>query len=235
MIASKTPLSGACRTRRVRPAAFTLIELLTVIAIIGILAAILLPVVGKVRRTASSAQCASHMRQVGLAVQLYAEDNRGHLPTPGPGGSNIDDFHSGQGPWFNREQQRLQNHIGRYLGSPTATTWSTSQMDYDANFAWSAFTSLSQPGGASIVLNRKVRVRGSDTEISPWKRIAPSTYRGRKLDDIEERSRQVVFTEVDQRNTNAGWKNLCPPEPVHGAYRNSLYFDWHVAKVPLNG
>ncbi len=59
---------------------FTLIELLTVIAIIGILAAILIPVIGKVRKTARLAQCKSNMRQVAQGFFLYANDNKMLLP-----------------------------------------------------------------------------------------------------------------------------------------------------------
>jgi len=60
--------------------AFTLIELLTVIAIIGILAAIIIPTVGKVKESAKTSQCISNLRQVALALQLCANDNRGYLP-----------------------------------------------------------------------------------------------------------------------------------------------------------
>jgi prepilin-type N-terminal cleavage/methylation domain-containing protein len=60
--------------------AFTLIELLTVIAIIGILAAILIPTVGAVRRTAIKAQCASNLHQMGAALTLYRNDSRDTLP-----------------------------------------------------------------------------------------------------------------------------------------------------------
>jgi prepilin-type N-terminal cleavage/methylation domain-containing protein len=59
---------------------FTLIELLTVIAIIGILAAILIPVVGKVRAQAKASTCLTNMRQVGLAFGMYSDDNKGVLP-----------------------------------------------------------------------------------------------------------------------------------------------------------
>jgi prepilin-type N-terminal cleavage/methylation domain-containing protein/prepilin-type processing-associated H-X9-DG protein len=60
--------------------AFTLIELLTVIAIIGILAAILIPTVGKVRTAARKVQCVSNQRQLALGVLAYAYDNKGRLP-----------------------------------------------------------------------------------------------------------------------------------------------------------
>jgi prepilin-type N-terminal cleavage/methylation domain-containing protein/prepilin-type processing-associated H-X9-DG protein len=65
-----------------RRQAFTLIELLTVIAIIGILAAILIPVVGSVRESARTAQCASNLRQIGNGIALYAMDNQGNAPPP---------------------------------------------------------------------------------------------------------------------------------------------------------
>jgi prepilin-type processing-associated H-X9-DG protein/prepilin-type N-terminal cleavage/methylation domain-containing protein len=71
------------RPKTQRPAAataFTLIELLTVIAIIGILAAILIPVVGRVRESARSSACVSNVRQISTAFSLYAADNGGLIP-----------------------------------------------------------------------------------------------------------------------------------------------------------
>ncbi|RRK01055.1 prepilin-type N-terminal cleavage/methylation domain-containing protein [Opitutaceae bacterium TAV4] len=60
--------------------AFTLIELLTVIAIIGILAAIIIPVTGRVRQSADTARCGSQLRQIAMAGIHYGNDNRDLLP-----------------------------------------------------------------------------------------------------------------------------------------------------------
>lgn len=70
-----------CSYRR-RAAAFTLIELLTVIAIIGILAALIFPTVGKVRETAQRTVDANNLREIVKAAQIYAADNNDRLPNP---------------------------------------------------------------------------------------------------------------------------------------------------------
>ncbi len=67
-----------------RPTAFTLIELLVVIAIIAILAALLLPALARSKSKARDIACVSNLKQLGIAVRMYADENEGKLPLAEP-------------------------------------------------------------------------------------------------------------------------------------------------------
>src|SRR4051812_17311337 len=94
-------------------AAFSLIELLVVIAIIAILAALLLPVLSSAKQKAHQTQCANNLKQLGMAITLYADDNTDHLPGP---------LWQGLYDTYDTDTKRMPFYIATYLGLPGPST-----------------------------------------------------------------------------------------------------------------
>jgi len=89
---------------------FTLIELLMVSAVIGVLAAMLLPALARAREEGRSTQCAGNLRQWGVAYRMYADDNDDFLPRRGQGVQVLAQIDR-PSDWFNA--------VPVYLGLPT--------------------------------------------------------------------------------------------------------------------
>lgn len=95
----------ACPAFRVSSTAFTLIELLVVIGIIATLAALLLPVLSRAKESGRATACLSNLRQIGLALQLYAGDYRNRLPY-------MSDIYPGKPHTYPGPDQVLSNQLG---------------------------------------------------------------------------------------------------------------------------
>jgi prepilin-type N-terminal cleavage/methylation domain-containing protein/prepilin-type processing-associated H-X9-DG protein len=176
-------------TLQKRNRGFTLIELLTVIAIIGILAAILIPVVGKVRESARAAVCVSNIRQISLAMLLYADGNNGVLPTSG--GRDDPPLKSDWILWRNTWGFRIQDsEIIPYLGglfSPDIYRCPSDKRILEGNPAYPY----------SYTLNRALGERTG--------RVGNYAQLDGRIDRLGEPARIIFLVEEAQPNDSTAW------------------------------
>jgi prepilin-type N-terminal cleavage/methylation domain-containing protein len=100
---------------------FTLIELLVVVAIIGILASLLLPSLGKARESARRTLCLNNSKSHGLALELYGDDNEREVPPTGTLGTPVG---TSGNIWFGKSGTDTASYLAsirylnQYFGSP---------------------------------------------------------------------------------------------------------------------
>lgn len=193
--------------------AFTLVELLSVIAIIGVLATIIFTAVGYARNGADRAQCASNLRQIGVAIQLYSQDKQGRLP----------------GPCYNAQGVSGGGQLITFLSPYVLGMSNTLATDLFACPSWTKAAdgdpSLSRPyylPSLRLADGTRVQPFGYQSSSAPQKPML--------LRELPDPSKNRAIVDFDQGVSSS---SATVATPVHGSARNVLFFDGHVRLVSL--
>jgi prepilin-type N-terminal cleavage/methylation domain-containing protein len=202
--------------------AFTLVELLVVLAVIAILAALSLGGLSKLGASSDRSKALSNMRQIGTGITLFAADNDGKLPGPlWPGQlAQFDPTRSG----------RLVRELAPYLGIPTPTAPKVETLFVPPAYRKAVSASFLD-SARTYVLN--MSVRDGDQILIPWGNLAsPPATQPLKLAAIP--SQAWGFSDADAlhpRVAGASWAGNTPPKPIHTPQRLAWFFNGSVAPV----
>lgn len=239
-----------------RKTAFTLIELLTVIAIVGVLAAIIVPVTGKVRQSASKSTMTSNLRQIGIGTGLFAADHRDRMPgiyqslssgEPNPsfalgGGQSAYASYAGTGT-ENRSALQSNEQIGDYITRSKINIGGADKL-YCSLLESPAFAAQRADGvyPTSLVLGLNV-LADDNTTVCPFGTkgaggsSAQLSMRFTRLGASFNASRRWMAIEVDQTTPDhivgagVSWRGDLPVKPVHGNGWLALMYDGSVTTL----
>ena len=235
-----TKLMNHPRARRPQWA-FTLIELLVVIAIIAILAALLLPALAKAKQKAQQTACINNLKQTGLSIQMYINDNSDTLP--GPLFLNQQSGYDSTTPYY------LPYYLWSYVGlkDPSVSVLAGGPNKTVANTIFTCPAMMAQPSrvtGQTPGDRTNFRINGSDViPGTPSKAFgypaganppAPATKPLKENAVLSSTNRANFYTvrdvdqQIDGADTPPTWHGEIPATPVHGKVRNWMLLDWHV-------
>jgi prepilin-type N-terminal cleavage/methylation domain-containing protein len=221
-----------------RNRAFTLIELMVVIAIIAILAALLLPVLGRAKQAAYRIQCVNNLKQLATAINTYADDHNDFLP--GPVWQGLYPLYATNTPKF------MPYYIATYLGQPAPSGTvrgielgvcpASARITHEVS-SGNLTTTLAQP--ISYIVSITVTNTRDDLVTRPFGYpygSLPNSGPGstneptKKLREIRSTSTCMAIVDADQLNavSLAQYYPFLPTKRVHSDKRNVLCFDWHV-------
>ena len=202
--------------------AFTLVELLVVLAVIAILAALSLGGMSKLGASSDRSKALSNMRQIGTGITLFATDNDGKLPGPlWPGQlAQFDPTRSG----------RLVRELAPYLGIPTPTAPKVEALFVPPAYRKAVSASFLD-SARTYVLN--MSVVDSDQIVVPWGNLATSSS-SQPLRLASIPAQAWGFSDADAihpRVVGASWAANTPPKPVHTPKRLAWFFNGSVGPV----